>query len=841
MDQLRITGGTVDLRTGRVERRQPAVLTGRELALLVYLAERPDTTIAKGTLLAEVFGYHPAARTRVADTTLRRLRAKLGEDAAEPRHLVTVYGEGVRFVPLPEGSVALVGRVEELAAVREDGVHVVLGAGGMGKTQLARAAAREVAGALFVDLSSTGSLEDLYAAFARALGLDAPGASEPTITRRLAALRPPLVVLDNLEQLPEADAQVDRWLWAFRETRWLLTSQRRPELTAPRRELALAPLSPDDSRALVERLLGPQHDDAVTALVTQTGGVPLVLELAAARARVLGLPALSDQLRERGVGSLGGGEGRHGSVHAAVTWTVGLLEPAHREVLTRLSLFPGPFAAADAARFVDDLPAVETLERYHLLTRHGDGVWELPPTVRQVVRAERPATETDRVRFLQWCATEAIDLGAVSQITPDAVATVVDRWPTWHEALTAAAHDPDAATDLLEVVGRMARVTGLLRPPPSVWAAVPEADWTDRWRLALIRCAVGSGDLDEADRLLAMGEMASPAEFERLALAVRLRRIQHRRDAMSELLDDLRRVADPDDPHQQGVLAMNEAVSGEPAQRDGVFRRAERCFRTSPLDRAEVLVSRSFHAAHYGRPDRGIVLAERALGVLEGLRPNLLAGRALLALGFASCQLAEGGPDRETYLRARELFERIDQPAMVRNATLSLARAADELGDHEQSRYWLETLLAEPALPVEEHRYILVQRVTNALLASESDDVVDALDDLLALAAPEPSLNEPALCLLGLAAGLAGAVAPALAVLDRAAALRPSFGHNTHRVPVCRLPALRAAGRLDEADHIVEAVRPTLPVNQLHRMLLTVADRGDDLSAQRDAIVALVP
>jgi hypothetical protein len=118
---------------------------------------------------------------------------------------------------------------------------------------------------------------------------------------------------------------------------------------------------------------------------------------------------------------------------------------------------------------------------------------------------------------------------------------------------------------------------------------------------------------------------------------------------------------------------------------------------------------------------------------------------------------------------------------------------------------------------------------------------VDALDDLLALAAPEPSLNEPALCLLGLAAGLAGAVAPALAVLDRAAALRPSFGHNTHRVPVCRLPALRAARRLDEADHIVEAVRPTLPVNQLHRMLLTVADRGDDLSAQRDAIVALVP
>jgi DNA-binding response OmpR family regulator/predicted ATPase len=113
---LQLQHCTADLVRGRILRAggHEDVLTTRELALLGYMVERAGQTVSRTQLLEEVWGYAPQVMSRACDNGMARLRNKLEVDPAQPDHLLTVHGEGYRFVPLAQDSAPVaVGEVTE--------------------------------------------------------------------------------------------------------------------------------------------------------------------------------------------------------------------------------------------------------------------------------------------------------------------------------------------------------------------------------------------------------------------------------------------------------------------------------------------------------------------------------------------------------------------------------------------------------------------------------------------------------------------------------------------------------------------------------------------------------
>ncbi|MEQ1503815.1 MAG: winged helix-turn-helix domain-containing protein, partial [Myxococcota bacterium] len=112
MDLLLVHDGRIDLVTGTGHGPTgPVTLTERERTLLRFLVDRPGVDVPRDTLLTEVWGYSDRTLSRAVDSTVHRLRDKIEHDPAHPRHLLTVFGTGYRFVPLPSGEQAVGARI----------------------------------------------------------------------------------------------------------------------------------------------------------------------------------------------------------------------------------------------------------------------------------------------------------------------------------------------------------------------------------------------------------------------------------------------------------------------------------------------------------------------------------------------------------------------------------------------------------------------------------------------------------------------------------------------------------------------------------------------------------
>ena len=106
LEDLVLRACTVDMHRGQVCRDGKTLrLTTKEVALLAYLVARPDALVSRDALLAAVWGYSEGVVSRAVDTTIRRLRTKIERDPKAPDHVLTVYGEGYRFVPWRTSSV----------------------------------------------------------------------------------------------------------------------------------------------------------------------------------------------------------------------------------------------------------------------------------------------------------------------------------------------------------------------------------------------------------------------------------------------------------------------------------------------------------------------------------------------------------------------------------------------------------------------------------------------------------------------------------------------------------------------------------------------------------------
>jgi class 3 adenylate cyclase/DNA-binding winged helix-turn-helix (wHTH) protein len=271
--------------------------------------------------------------------------------------------EPVRPTNLPADPRRLVGRERELESLWDmltgnERLVTILGLGGTGKTRLAVAAADRLlsafeGGVWLVPLAGVRDPVALIPTIAAALGVpDADGRSpEDAVAQRLRA-RPTLLVLDNFEQLVDAAPAVAALLAHAHGSRALVTSQL-PLRIAPEHLLKLAPLSADSAMTLFDeraRAAAPdfdlgEHREAVEAICARVDGMPLALELAAARVSTIAPSELLARL-DRSLGVLVRGPRdlaeRHRSLRAALEWTHELLQRDERTLLARLAAFAGP-------------------------------------------------------------------------------------------------------------------------------------------------------------------------------------------------------------------------------------------------------------------------------------------------------------------------------------------------------------------------------------------------------------------------------------------------------------------------------------------------------------------
>jgi predicted ATPase len=372
-------------------------------------------------------------RDDLATLLSERFAAASPAAAARP----TPRGRGPR--PLPVGTTSLVGReraIEEVAGLLErPEVRLVTltGPGGVGKTRLALAVAERLggrfdAGVVFVPLAAATRPDQVLADTARAVGAELGGTDAPleVLAEHLGDDRW-LLLLDNLEQVLEVAGDLGELL-ARRPGVTILATSRTVLALRTEREYPVPPLPlPADAVGVpleelerspavalfLDRARAVRRDFALTqanaaavvALCRRLEGLPLAIELAAARTRLLDPDALLARLA-RSLDALGTGPvdlpERQRTLRATVAWSVGLLEDAERSLLETAAVFADGWtveAAAQVAGLDEDraLALSEALARHSLVDL--DRTWFGPrlrmlETVRAFV-AERLAARPD--------------------------------------------------------------------------------------------------------------------------------------------------------------------------------------------------------------------------------------------------------------------------------------------------------------------------------------------------------------------------------------------------------------------------------------------------------------
>ena len=385
---------------------EPVALGGRAFDLLLALLERRERLVGKDELLDLVWPGLVVEENNL-QVQISALRKALG-----PGAIATVPGRGYRFTAgaarapapagRPTGSLPLLpgplfGRHDELQALvgmlRSEALVTVVGAGGMGKSTIARAAAAalhaESGDAVWlVELAALADPALLPHAVARVLGCQLSGEGDAACRQLCARLsgQRGLIVLDSCEHMIDAAAALAAALRAGAPELRLLATSQQPLKAVGERLFPLEPLSlpargelPQAERhgavalflaravAVDPRFaLDANNADDVAEVCRQLDGLPLAIELAAARVRLLGARGLRERLGER-LRLLTRGarttEPRHQTLRATLDWSHQLLSAPERSVLRRLGTFVGGFTLDLAQRMAAD----ETLDEWAVL------------------------------------------------------------------------------------------------------------------------------------------------------------------------------------------------------------------------------------------------------------------------------------------------------------------------------------------------------------------------------------------------------------------------------------------------------------------------------------------
>ncbi len=366
---------------------------------------------------------------------------------------------------LPAERDAFVGRRSSLRALAQrfdEGARLVslLGIGGGGKTRLATRFGWSWLGAFpggvwFCDLAPARTVEGMCSAVAQ--GLELPlGQEDPIVQigQALAGRGRCLLILDNFEHLARhAEPTLGRWLDRAPETCFLVTTREVLGISGEQ-TLALAPMKAEDAEALflkraaaAKRDFRPNSEDlaAIATLVHLLDGLPLAIELAAARVRTLAPRALLARMSERFklLSSGGGRLDRQSTLRATFDWSWGLLPTAEKAALAQLSVFEGGFTL-EAAEAVIDLGMLDdppwTLDVVNALV---DKSFVRPPS------SDRGSDRFELLGSVQAYAAEHLCTeGRYSGSGEDARRAAETRHGAWFSALSAAAAIADRGIEL---------------------------------------------------------------------------------------------------------------------------------------------------------------------------------------------------------------------------------------------------------------------------------------------------------------------------------------------------------------------------------------------------------
>ena len=384
-----------------LESGKPVHVGSRAVDLLVALAERPGELLSKNELISRVW-----PSTHVAEGNLKfqiaALRRALRDGQEGRRYLATSPGQGYRFVAdvaieggvapsiapsspstkkhnLPARLTPLIGR-DDLVAKLENRLPAkrliaIVGPGGIGKTSVAMATAERLIGAYgdgvwCVDLARLTDPALVLGAVAAAVHISLN--PEDPLASLVAALSNSsmMLVLDNCEHVIDAVASLAVAIMNTARGVHILATSREPLRVEGEHVFRLEPLeAPPASERLaaaealrfpavhlfVDRIaasheefqLRDEEAPLVGAICRKLDGIPLAIELAAARADLLGVRGLAARLDD-GLQVLTGGRRtvlpRHRTMRATLDWSYGLLSPPEQTVLSRLAIFAGGFA-----------------------------------------------------------------------------------------------------------------------------------------------------------------------------------------------------------------------------------------------------------------------------------------------------------------------------------------------------------------------------------------------------------------------------------------------------------------------------------------------------------------
>jgi predicted ATPase/class 3 adenylate cyclase len=419
-----LAGGPIALRMG-LHTGTPFVAEEGYIGVDVNRAARIAAVGHGGQVLISA-----ATAALVGPHGLRDLGEHRLKDLSAPERIYQL-GDG-EFTPLtslyrtnlPIPATPFVGRDAELGEVgelmRRDDVRLLTltGPGGTGKTRLALQAAADAAdrfpqGVFWVPLAPLRDPGLVAATAAHALGAT-DGLVDHIADKRL------LLILDNFEHLVGAAPELVGLLGSCPNLRLVVTSRELLRLPGEQ-AYPVPPLEPSDGERLFAaraQAVDPSFvaDQAVRELCARLDNLPLALELAAARVRILSPNQLLDRLADR-LDALKGGRGadpRQHTLRATIEWSHGLLDNNERQLFARLAVFAGGCMLESAEAVCDaDIDTLEALVDKSLVrVRDGGRFWMLE-TIREFAR-ERLAESGDEERVREQHAAHFLELGEES-------------------------------------------------------------------------------------------------------------------------------------------------------------------------------------------------------------------------------------------------------------------------------------------------------------------------------------------------------------------------------------------------------------------------------------------
>jgi predicted ATPase/DNA-binding SARP family transcriptional activator len=627
---------------------------------------------ATRAVLAEELGMDPGP-------SLRRLHAHIlrQDPALTPAEKAALPRPGTPRTPqrpahnLPAELTSFVGRERELdeVASRLRGARLLTltGTGGSGKTRLALRVARTVAGdypggVWLVELAALADPPLVAKSLATALGVrEEPGPLIDTLERRLRSIQV-LVVMDNCEHLVQACAELAHRLLTACEGVRILATSREPlnisgELIWPVPGLSLPDtrtLPPLDQagtypaiRLFAERaaasqpgfMLSPGNAEAVTRLCQRLDGMPLAIELAAARVGVLSPHEILRRLDDRFALLTGGNRAalaRQQTLRATVDWSHDLLGGSQRVLFRRLAVFAGRWSVTDAEQVCggNELPAETVFEVLCQLV------------TKSLVVAEPPAGGSTRYRLLETVR----DYAAQRLATAGEQETIRRRHLSHFLELAGRAHEQKTTSGSDTGLALLAAQQDNLRAA-LVFAAAADPQGLVRLTAAMEQLwlagniAEGRRWLDEA---LTLAPRATPARARALLTAGWLADVQQDHAQARKLITDA--LALSSRLHDQAgeararlTLGLIEFTAENPAQ---AIRHLERSLAMHQAlgDRLGICRSRAYLGAAMmlipASSDQSRTELEPAAEMARQLKDGWCEGFALMFLGFAELDAA---------------------------------------------------------------------------------------------------------------------------------------------------------------------------------------------------------